>query len=91
MPLTPGAAVRTNFYAGAKHDFRQEQVALTADGQWHRYEVAVRAGAFPASVSPRLRLWALGRPQTIDIDDLELKSHTPPPAPIEGGRVERLR
>ena len=88
---TQGAAVRTNFYSGPQYDFGQEAVPLAADGQWHRYEATVRAGRFPPSVRPLFRLWALGTPQVIDLDDIELTTSTKPPAAIEPTKVETLQ
>jgi hypothetical protein len=89
---TPGALVRSNFYSGPQYDFAQEQINLAADGQWHRYEATVQAGKFPPSVRPVFRLWALGKPQTIDIDDVELKPMAAAPSRVEATavRIERL-
>jgi len=88
---TEGAALRTNFFSGAKHDFGQVHIPLEADGKWHRCEATVRAGRFPPSVRPVFRLWALGRPQVIDVDDLELTSAVAAPPALAPSGVEVLR
>jgi len=88
---TQGASVRANFYSGPQYDFGQEAVPLAADGQWHRCEATVRAGRFPPSVRPVFRLWVLGRPQVIDVDDLELTSAVAAPPALAPSGVEVLR
>ena len=89
---TPGAELRANFFSGPKHDFQQETIPIQADGTWRQYGATVRTGKFPPSVRPAFRLWALGRPQTIDVDDLSLKPLKAPPetAVLPAGKVERL-
>ena len=88
---TPGAFARTNFFAGPEYDFHQEQVDLDPDGKWRRYETTVQAGKFPPSVQPVFRLWALGQPQTVEIDDLELRPIAPGPVrAVQAIKVDRL-
>jgi len=67
---TPGARVMSNYYINGDYDFPQDGTALTADGQWHRYEVVRPVGQFPPTMRPLLRLWLLGAPQVVWIDDV---------------------
>ena len=87
---TPGAGLRTNFYAEAKYDFPQVPVPLQADGKWHRYETKIRTGQFPPTVRPHFRLWLIGRPMQVAIDDLSLRPTTPEAAgpAVEFGEPE---
>ena len=84
--------VRINFYGGPKFDFQQVPVDLVDDGRWHRYEVEVPTGAFPEGVSPYFRLWAIGRPQKVLVDDITVEPVRPPAPPlrVEVLGVERL-
>ena len=65
---------------------------MVDDGKWRRYEVEARTGAFPEGVSPRFRLWAIGRPQKVLVDDVLVEPvRTPaPPLRAEVLRIERL-
>ena len=73
---TSGAGLRTNFYADAKYDFPQVPVRLQADGQWHRYATRIQTRQFPPTVRPHFRLWLIGRPMQVAIDDLSLTPTT---------------
>ena len=72
--------VRLNFYRGADYDFPQVGVDLESDGDWHRYEVVLETGEFPASVHPALRVWGIARAQRVYIDDVAIE-------PAGGGAV----
>ena len=69
---TPGVALRTNFYADAKFDFPQVAIPLKADGQWHRYETQIATKASPPHVQPYFRLWLVGKPATVLVDDISV-------------------
>lgn len=87
---TPGAAVRTNFYSGATYDFPQVAIPLQSDGQWRRYQQVLPTGQFPAGVRPALRLWVLGKPQVVWVDDVDVepvKVAAPPPVPVTVGEL----
>jgi len=64
--------LRTNFYWNEKYDFEQIVVPLINDGEWHRYEVEVPTGYFPPEINPFFRLWAIGSPQVVLVDDVEV-------------------
>lgn len=64
--------LRTNFYWDQRYDFEQIVVPLINDGQWHRYEVEVPTGDFPPNIHPYFRLWAIGSPQVVLVDDVEV-------------------
>ena len=87
---TPGAEVRTNFYADAKYDFPQVPVRLRADGKWHRYSTKSRTGQFPPTVRPHFRVWLIGKPAYVAIDDLSLRPTAPEPVMpvVKFGEVE---
>ncbi|MFQ6096901.1 MAG: hypothetical protein ACE5O2_04180, partial [Armatimonadota bacterium] len=89
---TPGASVRTNLYSGARFDFPQIDVPLTADGRWHEYEVALVSGEFPPDVKPYLRLWIINKAQLVYIDDVSLapmrQAPGAPRAEVAVGEVE---
>jgi len=79
-----GAFINLNFYAGAAYDFLHVGVAPAADGQWHRYEVEVPTGDFPATVHPDLRIWVYHLTGPVWIDDVEVQllRQGTPPAPL---------
>ncbi len=64
--------LRTNFYQDQRYDFEQVVVPLINDGKWHKYEVEVPTGDFPPNVHPYFRLWAIGSPQVVLVDDVEV-------------------
>jgi len=64
--------LRTNFYWDQRYDFEQIVVPLINDGQWHQYEVEVPTGDFPPNIHPYFRLWAIGSPQVVLVDDVEV-------------------
>lgn len=64
--------LRTNFYWGPEYDFEQIVIPLINDGQWHKYEVEVPTGYFPPHIHPYFRLWAIGNPQVVLVDDVEV-------------------
>jgi len=63
--------LRANFYAGPKYDFPQMPIPLIKDGNWHRYEVVLTTGDFPAEAQPHLRLWVMDKQQKVLLDDIE--------------------
>ncbi|MBC7327133.1 carbohydrate binding domain-containing protein [bacterium] len=70
--LEGNGLLRTNFYFDPKYDFEQIVVPLINDGNWHKYEVEVPTGDFPQNVHPYFRIWAIGSPQVVLIDDVEV-------------------
>lgn len=64
--------LRTNFYWDERYDFEQVVVPLINDGEWHKYEVEVPTGDFPLDIHPYFRLWAIGSPQVVLVDDVEV-------------------
>ena len=80
---TPGASIRSNFYISGDYDFPQAATELIADGQWHRYETIRHVGRFPPDGRPALRLWVLGEPQTVWLDDVSAEPVTARPQAAE--------
>jgi len=76
---TPNATVRVNFFADAKHDFPQVAVGLRNDGRWRLYTTQVRTGSFAEGVRPYFRLWLIGPPAILFIDDLSVTPLGAPP------------
>lgn len=64
--------LRTNFYFGQGYDFEQMVIPLINDGHWYKYEVEVPTGDFPPDIHPYFRLWAIGSPQVVLVDDVEV-------------------
>lgn len=76
------AALRTNFFLSAQYDFPQFGVSILPGEQWRRYEQVLPVGDFPPGMNPALRFWALGQPQTVYLDDVEVEDLTPGLAPV---------
>ena len=74
---TPEAALRTNFYAGAKLDFPQFAIPLKPDGEWHRYDQALPVGELHSGVNPGLRFWVLAKPSIVYLDDVKVEAIGP--------------
>ena len=64
--------LKANFYWNEKYDFEQIAIPLINDGEWHKYEVEVPTGFFPSEIHPFFRLWAIGSPQVVLVDDVEV-------------------
>ncbi|MCD6350501.1 MAG: hypothetical protein J7M26_00165, partial [Armatimonadetes bacterium] len=85
-----GAMVVVNFYGGEKYDFHHVDVRLKADGQWHKYQVVVPAGDFPAGMRPLLRIWVYHHPGPVWIDDVSCQAPEVPASQAHLGKIERL-
>lgn len=85
---SPKAVVRTNLYRGPEYDFPQVALPVPGDGQWHRLETDLTTGPFPEAIRLLLRLWVLGEPQTVYIDDVELIPLGAPIATIEARVID---
>jgi|GEM_PF-761220 len=82
---TGPATVMVNFYAGGSYDFQQIPVKVEQGDEWKYYEITVPTGKFPKgakggrffaspAVIPCLRIWVLGEPQEVYIDDVGVRS-----------------
>jgi hypothetical protein len=87
--------LRTNFFASASYDFKQIEVRVPGDGEWHRFEVMLPTGEFPAGVAPAFRIWAIEKQQVTYVDDVSVEALTAgPPRPearATAGPVEQIR
>jgi len=72
------ATLACNVYGGARYDFGQVHTPLEADGQWHRYEIEVATGDFPATAGPQLRFWTMPGRHAVSLDDVEVTRLTAP-------------
>jgi hypothetical protein len=68
---------------------------VPGDGEWHRFEVMLPTGEFPAGVAPAFRIWAIEKQLVTYVDDVSVEALTAgPPRPearATAGPVEQIR
>lgn len=78
------STLTVNFFAGGGYDFKQIPVKIKQGSQWVHYEAEVPTGKFPKGskdarvfvspeVVPCLRLWVIGKPAEVLLDDVEVR------------------
>jgi hypothetical protein len=82
--------VNVNLFADG-YDFPHTGAQVSADGEWHRYEMTATTGEYPLSVRPALRFWVYKQAVPMWLDDVEMKAVEEPAAATPVATVEMLK